>query len=274
MAIVDPRTYSIVVNILRNFFLDKGFVEVEAQSQCSILAACEDPKTVTTYSIQGEVWPSHQTNQMHLEGYLLSDPSLKGCFCVTTSYRDEPNPVPGRHERIFPMFEFESHGDMDALKAMETEFLMALGFPAPFTVTYEELCQKFDTRLLEHEHETMLWEQMGTCALLEWFPQRSDPFWNMRRDTKDPEVSKKVDIILYGMETCGSAERSCDREVMRHDFHTVSNGGYAQLLYDKFGKARVEAELEEYLAYDFFPRFGGGIGMTRLMRAWKLLQAE
>ena len=29
-------------------------------------------------------------------------------------------------------------------------------------------------------------------------------------------------------------------------------------------------ELEEFLSHEFFPRFGGGIGMTRLARAYKL----
>jgi len=41
-------------------------------------------------------------------------------------------------------------------------------------------------------------------------------------------------------------------------------------LFDLFGKERVEAELEGYLALPFYPRCGGGIGMTRLIRAMKL----
>jgi hypothetical protein len=36
----------------------------------------------------------------------------------------------------------------------------------------------------------------------------------------------------------------------------------------------VEKELEEFLSHNFFPRFGGGIGMTRLARAYELLQQE
>ena len=39
------------------------------------------------------------------------------------------------------------------------------------------------------------------------------------------------------------------------------------LLFDLFGKERVEAELEEFLQFDFFPRVGGGIGMTRMIAA-------
>jgi len=71
------------------------------------------------------------------------------------------------------------------------------------------------------------------------------------------------------METIGSAQREVDPIIMRERFYTISNGGYAQKLFDHFGKERVEKELEEFLAHDFFPRYGGGIGMTRLIRALK-----
>jgi len=69
------------------------------------------------------------------------------------------------------------------------------------------------------------------------------------------------------METIGSAERSTDKEQMRDTFHTISDGQYADLLYNLFGKERVEKELEEFLSFDFFPRSGGGIGITRIMSA-------
>ena len=71
------------------------------------------------------------------------------------------------------------------------------------------------------------------------------------------------------METIGSAERSTDKEQMRDTFYTISNGEYAQLIIDKFGRSRVEKELEDFLSFDFFPRSGGGIGITRLISALK-----
>jgi hypothetical protein len=40
-------------------------------------------------------------------------------------------------------------------------------------------------------------------------------------------------------------------------------------LYDLFGKERVLAELDEFLAHDFKPRYGGGIGITRLIAGMK-----
>jgi hypothetical protein len=61
---------------------------------------------------------------------------------------------------------------------------------------------------------------------------------------------------------------------MKHNFYTIENGKYAAKLFELFGKERVESELERFLSYDFFPRFGGGIGLTRMARAWELLLKE
>jgi aspartyl/asparaginyl-tRNA synthetase len=78
-------------------------------------------------------------------------------------------------------------------------------------------------------------------------------------------TANKIDVILSGMETIGSAERSCDIHDMMNRFKTISDGGYAQILYDKFGQERVDAELKEVLKHEFFVRSGGGIGVTRLI---------
>ena len=110
---INTNDYNSLVQKLREFFLHKGFVEVPVQSRLSILAACEDPFTVEQFKWTNEVWPLPQTGQMWLEYELLKTPDVPGVFCISTSYRNEPNPIPGRHETIFPMFEFESKGNMD-----------------------------------------------------------------------------------------------------------------------------------------------------------------
>ena len=81
--------------------------------------------------------------------------------------------------------------------------------------------------------------------------------------------AKKIDIIINGIETIGSAQRSSDPEEMRKFFYEISDGGYAKIIFDKFSKERVEEELNEFLALDFFDRSGGGIGITRLIRVMK-----
>ena len=72
------------------------------------------------------------------------------------------------------------------------------------------------------------------------------------------------------METIGSAERETDVNRMYERFHALEGGEYSGLLFYKFGKDRVLAELETYFALPMFKRFGGGIGLTRLERAMNL----
>jgi aspartyl/asparaginyl-tRNA synthetase len=267
-GVEDTLAFSKIVNKLRAFCLDKGFYEVSTQDRLSILAACEDPDTVATYNYAGEVWPLPQTGQMWLEYELLSQPELPGVFCVSTSYRNEPKPVPGRHKLIFPMFEFELKGDINELQKFETELLEYLGFgkAADFAYqTYDELKDYYKTSELTHRHENQMQTDFGSVVFCEIFPNYTSPFWNMKK--KNKTHSNKIDVIIEGNETIGSAERSTDIDEMKNEFYTISNGKYAQKLFDLFGKERVEKELHEFLELKFFPRSGGGIGLTRLIDA-------
>ena len=266
--LISPNKFTKTVGLLRSFFLDKGFLEVHTQNRLSILAACEDPFNVATYNYAGQVWPLPQTGQMWLEHELLSSPDSKGFFCVSTSYRQEPNAIPGRHDIIFPMFEFEMPGNVDDLKAMEYELCEYLGFGNITEKTYAEWQQHFGLGTdveMEAEHELKMEEQFGQ-TLITNFPELTSPFWNMARND-DGNTAKKMDVILGGMETIGSAERSCDVDMMRDTFHSIVGGEYAELLFKLFGKERVEAELEKFLEFDFFQRVGGGIGVTRMIPA-------
>ena len=266
--LISPQKFTDTVGLLRSFFLDKGFLEVHTQNRLSILAACEDPFNVATYNYAGQIWPLPQTGQMWLEHELLSKPNSEGFFCVSTSYRQEPNAIPGRHDIIFPMFEFEMPGDINDLKKMEYELVDYLGFKKPEEKTYKEWQKHFDMQYvweLEAKHENKMYDEFGTAMITD-FPEFTSPFWNMSR-YDDKDASKKIDVILGGMETIGSAERSTDVDMMRDTFHTITKGEYSQLLFQLFGKDRVEAELEKFLEFDFFPRVGGGIGMTRMIAA-------
>lgn len=268
----NTQVYNELVQKMRGFFLNKGFIEVPTQSRLSILAACENPHSVATFNYNGEVWPLPQTGQMWLEYELLKNPTWPGVFCISTSYRQEKNPIEGRHESIFPMFEFESKGDMIQMESLEAELLAHLGFDKPVAVDYDSMCGKYGTEILEDEHENKMWNEIGSVISLQNFPLRTSPFWNMKNQGFG--IFNKIDVILYGQETIGSAERSCNVEEMRDTFYTISEGGYAAKLFELFGKERVEKELEEFLSFEFFPRFGGGIGMTRLARAYILREQE
>lgn len=269
----NTKIYNELVQKMRTFFQSKGFLEVPTQSRLSILAACENPHSITTFNYQGEVWPLPQTGQMWLEYELLKNPEWNGVYCISTSYRQEKDPIPGRHELIFPMFEFESKGTMKDMLKLESELLDYLGFDKPVEVNYDDVCEEYGgVPILENEHETKMWEEKGPVVSLQNFPYRTNPFWNMKES--ENKIFNKVDVILYGQETIGSAERSSNVEEMRNNFYTIENGKYSEKLFELFGKDRVEKELEEFLSHDFFPRFGGGIGMTRLARAYQLMMEE
>jgi len=280
-SLISPYDFTEVTHQLRSFFINKGFQEVHTQNRLSILAACEDPTTVATYNYSDQIWPLPQTGQMWLEYELLTRPDLEGCFCVSTSYRQEQNPTEGRHELIFPMFEFEAPGNFEDLLQMENDLCKYLGFScdhgrAPYNDLdfpggmYDGVRAKYCVDELEAKQEEELYQEYGDVFFLTRFPESTSPFWNMKIDGKSASgenLANKCDVIMGGMETIGSAERATDVDEMRNQFYTISEGGYAELLFNLFGKERVEAELDEFLAHDFVPRYGGGIGVTRMISA-------
>jgi aspartyl/asparaginyl-tRNA synthetase len=120
---------------------------------------------------------------------------------------------------------------------------------------------------LEAEHEEKMGSEYGGSIFLERFPIRTHPFWNMKHSGSG--IYNKLDVLLHGMETIGTAERSIDIEEMKENFRAISEGAYAKLLFDRFGEERVTNELNKFFRLKMIPRFGGGIGVTRLVRAMK-----
>ena len=270
--LINPEKFTEAVTLLRDFFLARNFQEVHTQNRLSILAACEDPTTVATYDYNGEVWPLPQTGQMWLEYELLNNPNVPGFFCVSTSYRAEQDIVEGRHETIFPMFEFEFPGTIVELEEMEKELCEHMGFGNKHSVVdkdYAEWAEYFDLyggEELSHKHEEEMCKRwQGRVCMIKNFPNSTSPFWNMRQNGDG--TAAKIDVIISGQETIGSAERSDDPKEMRDQFLSISDGMYANLLFEKFGQERVEKELDDFLGLDMIPRVGGGIGITRLLHA-------
>jgi len=266
--IIDSEKFNKVVKNLREFFWSKNFIEVHTQNRLSILAACEDPFNVQTFEYSNKVWPLIQTGQMWLEYEILKKPDVAGYFCLTTSYRMESNPVPGRHDVIFPMFEFEFKEDMQELMELQKELLVHLGYDSSnfYVNSYKSIAEEFNTTELEHEHEERLYKEKSPVSFITDFPEFTSPFWNMRRN-KENDTSYKVDVILSGMETFGSAEREVDKDIMKECFETIMDGTYKDKLFELFGEDRTRAELEEYFELNFIKRSGCGIGLTRLIKS-------
>jgi len=91
-----------------------------------------------------------------------------------------------------------------------------------------------------------------------------------RNDDPSIETANKIDVILSGQETIGSAEREVDTSIMVDRFKTIMGGAYKDKMYELFGEERTMAEMEEFLKFNFIKRSGGGIGVTRLIRSMKL----
>ena len=267
---IDGKKFTKVVQLLRQFFDSKGFLEVHTQNRLSILAACEDPFNISTFNYDKTIWPLPQTGQMWLEHEIFTQQEEKGFYCVSTSYRNEKNPIEGRHCLIFPMFEFELHGDMVDLFNLEIELIDFLGFKPNeiHNKEYKTVADHYGVQEISSDIESKMNEEFGEVFFLTNFPEHTNPFWNMKRHENG--TAKKIDVILHGQETIGSAERSCDIEEMRKIFFTIEGGRYAEKLIDLFGHHRVIAELNEFLENKFITRSGGGIGVTRLIRAMEL----
>ncbi len=271
---IRPEEYDWVRRKLQEFFVKKGLTWAVAQHRLSILSACENHLSIAIHAFAGYTWPLHQTNQMELEYMLLENQTSKGYYCDTTSYREEPMPKRGRHNLIFPMVEYELPGDFEVLKKFNEELVQHLGFtkePVP-VVDYQEYAKKCGVEELTDDHEAQLTRELGPAVMITNFPMHTSPFWNMRLDgVNGAKIAKKIDVIICGQETIGSAERSCDVEQMRKSFRAVSGGDYARTLSARFSYERVSHELEDFLSLSFFARCGGGIGVTRLIRAARLM---
>jgi aspartyl/asparaginyl-tRNA synthetase len=276
--LIEPQVFTYVTNVLKDFFTKRGYKESFPQPRLSILAACEDPKTIKTFEFDGELWPLPQTSQMWLERDLIvNKDDIDGVFCVTASYRDEPNPIKDRHLKSFPMFEAEHKGDMDHLIQTISECCVHLGLINKSSdipiFKYDDLCEHYNVDILENEHEEMMWKEYGDVVGITYFPERTSPFFNMKDDgvNKNGEkISKKVDFIICGQETFGCAEREIDPTIMKRNFQTISDGEYSKLLYDKFTKERVLSELDEFLSLPMIKRWGFGMGYSRLIRSLKI----
>lgn len=218
-----------------------------------------------------------QTNQMWLELLLLNNYENENLLYYTTtySYRDEigiEKRNPDRNvNKSFPMFEWECTGDFNKLLNIINGKLISLDYETIKEIEYETICKDFNISIIDDNIEKQLNKYYNSqVVLITYFPERTNPFWNMAYD-ENKKAFKKVDVIIDGQECGGAAERSCDIDLQRNRFYSIEDGKYCQKLFDEFGKDRVINELEYYLKLNFIPRIGMGWGLTRLINSRKKL---
>ena len=154
---------------------------------------------------------------------------------------------------------------------LEKELLIHLGYEASKFLrgSYLDIASEFSTKEIEHEHEQKLYDDKTPTFFLTDFPEYTSPFWNMKRH-ENGETANKVDIIMSGQETIGSAERETDKLMMLDRFKSIMEGSYKDKMYELFGEERTMSEMADFLKFEFIKRSGGGIGVTRLIRSMKL----
>ena len=273
LANVHSYWYHKTVSRLREFFTSRGFIEVHPQSRQSFLAIADDISTISTYKSGEETFLLPQSAHMWLEFELLKNPDLPGVFCCSTSYRHHKNPVPGRHENIFPIFDFETAGNIETMFELQKDLLKHFGFDlaALKSASYNDITMDFGVRKIDAATESRIGHEYSSIVRIADKPDALNPSWSSKRSGEQVKTS---DVILYGTETIGASERGTNPEHMRERFYTIDDGKFAQTLFDTFGQARVERELGEFLSLDLFPRSTGSIGLTRMINALRLLDND
>ena len=109
---------------------------------------------------------------------------------------------------------------------------------------YSDVAKKYEVVELEHEHETQLETDYGKVFFLKNFPNNTSPFWNMKQNGDG--TAAKIDVILGGMETIGSAERSIDID----SFLWNTPERYRHYMMDKIKLSWQTIALEQYLDWD------------------------
>lgn len=274
---IEPKEFDRIVSTIQAICKASGLLWWQP-SEPSILAACEDPETLLSYYelSTARVFPLQQTNQMWLEYALLSGirerADMPGLYCLTESYRDEIKQAQRHKDRIinkrFNMFEIEQQGGYQKFIALFIDILIALGVKSSHIekVSYKKACtllkQDPESYILTDADEVWLNQNVAPCVLLCFFPERTNPFWNMHM--LHDGTAAKFDLILGGMECAGGAERSTDIPLQEKRFYTMP--GYKERLYSEFGQDRVLKELDYYfsLLTPLSVRSGCGIGLSRL----------
>jgi len=274
---INPVVYHSVVTKLLNFATANRFL-FSYPTPGGILDACENPESIVTKTVAGIKIPDEQTGQMGLEHlffdyyFLIEQKLIEGFCCLTQSVRDEKEPEE-RHFHMFPMFEMEMAGDKERLYEVVSQLLKEFGFNTPVRIKYEDACTELGVEIIGSKEEHELYLRYGNCIALEDFPERSAPFFNMKREKG---VAKKIDFLLFGEEVIGSAERSTDEQEMLSYFFSSNNGRFAGALVSLFGLVPVISSLFSFLkkVERKHVRSGFGMGIVRFINALIKLENE
>lgn len=263
----DIFAYNELAHELRCFFQEKyHYLEIPSQTKFTLLS-CKDPASATLFQQGQHTYPLPQSAQIQLEKALMANPQLPGVFSLSTSYRHDAHALPGRHDKVFPLFEFVTHGHFHDLRKIYKELLTFLGLPTPEYVSYADCCRRYGKTYLTPANDIDIQRELGNSVSLEYLTRAANPFWTSQAENE--ATFREMRLILHGLSTFSGAEHHCDSKGLKQAFLNYQQGQYAKTLFAQFGQKRVEEERDDYLMMRLIPRVSGAIGLTRLARAVK-----
>lgn len=232
-----------------------------------------------------------EVTSKRLDYELLKNPNCRGLYNLNSN----------------PSLEFVGRGSLANMRELLSELMQMLGFQAPKTLLYEDMCARYQCTLLGPVHELLMQQEFGNVLSLEIFPERTWPFWNTRCQENEikyhvgsmeqqreaikyqnlqEQVEKikqdgnafvclqdksynQMEILLYGKRAVVSSERCTDPKSLEERFYRYADRIYSLSLFNQYGKDKINQELENFLALPMEPYFGGTIHLNVLMRAMR-----
>ena len=225
----------------RDYFIDNGFIEVNAPHITRATGACENINTLFGLDYFGKQGYLSQTQQLYLEAMI---PSLKKVWCTGPSFRAEPE-SDNRHLTEFSLIEIEFEGNFNELlehiektvysmirevlkheelfKEMGIDVERLKKIKIPFKrITYDEAVKKISNQGvkwgddLKSKHEKMLVEMYGNQPLFITHFPKEIKFFNMKENDERSDIVNSSDLILPGSgEAVGAAEREYRHEKLK-----------------------------------------------------------
>lgn len=252
------KKYSILINLLRNFFDKHNFIEIQTQNRLSVLVACHEPKLMCTLNYGGYVWPLPQSSIIWLEYELLNNTNIPGVYSLCTSYKNDPNYTRTMSENVFeadivtPLFEIVTFGQYTDMHNIVVNLLRDLGFMEKYTFQdYNQLAKRRGSRALSISDIT----PQNSVTFLENVPKLK---WGMESMSQ---------VYINHSEILTFAHHTADPNSLIQNFLTLDDGNVADYLYSQFSKERVDEELYKFAGVRGKSTISCSINILNLMAA-------
>jgi len=274
-----------VLAISREYFSNKGFLEVTIPHITKATGSCENMDTVFDLDYFGHRAYLLQTGQLFLE---LLTPILGRVWCYGPSFRAEPK-VDKRHLTEFGLVEMEFCGSFEQLLSHMENLISAIvtqmlrlrlkelevlnvnyhelqKIRPPFKrVTYEQATKILGItwgKDLKRQQEAILVEKFGGKPLIITHHPERMKFFNMKTNDNDPRVVNSADLILpFSGEAIGAAERETEYEKV---YQKLEKSTTLKQLQKRGGSIKDFMWYLNHLKQGSLPHSGFGMGVNRV----------